>query len=247
MSLLSDLKVVYHLALKRVHGETHGARLENFYAGQAEAYDDFRKRLLRGRQELYDQLVSPPNGVWVELGGGTGANLEFLEDRLNALRRVCLVDLSPSLLRVAEKRCRDRGWTQVELYETDATTFDPGEPVDVVTFSYSLTMIPDWFAAIDQALAMLRPGGMLGVVDFYVSRKYAEPGFRRHGWWARNFWPVWFGNDNVFLSVDHLPYLQRRFETRHLSECQASIPYLPLFRAPYYRWVGVKPISAARV
>ena len=42
----------------------------------------------------------------------------------------------------------------------DATTFQPDAgKADVVTFSYSLTMIPDWFAAIDNALAMLRPAG----------------------------------------------------------------------------------------
>ena len=34
----------------------------------------------------------------------------------------------------------------------DATKYRPDEPVNVVTFSYSLTMIPDWFAAIDLSL-----------------------------------------------------------------------------------------------
>lgn len=241
MSLSSDLKVLYHLALKPVKGESHRDRLESFYAGQAEAYDDFRRRLLPGRQELYDQIVSPSGGVWIELGGGTGANLEYLGPRLKELRRVCIVDLSPSLLEVAEKRCSDRGWHHVETHEADATSFDPGEPADVVTFSYSLTMIPDWFAAVDRAMAMLRPGGILGVVDFYVSRKYPATGCQRHGWWTRTFWPIWFGNDNVFLSADHLPYLQQRFETVYLLERTSSIPYLPLVRVPHYRWIGTKP------
>ena len=54
--------------------------------------------------------------------------------------------------------------------------------MDVVTFSYSLTMIPDWFLAVDHAWRLLRPGGTIGVVDFYVSRKHPDPGWRRHPW-----------------------------------------------------------------
>src|ERR671911_700620 len=98
MSFASDLKILYHLALKPVRGKDHAARMESFYSGQA-----------------------------------------------------------------------------------DASTYQPATgPVDVVTFSYSLTMIPDWFAAIENALAMLKPGGTLGVVDFYVARKYPSDGLSRH-------------------------------------------------------------------
>ena len=35
-------------------------------------------------------------------------------------------------------------------------------------------MIPDWFAAVDHAWRLLRPGGTIGVVDFYVGRKHPE-------------------------------------------------------------------------
>jgi len=43
MGFFSDLKVLYHLALKPVRGKSHAERMESFYGGQAEAYDDFRK------------------------------------------------------------------------------------------------------------------------------------------------------------------------------------------------------------
>ena len=51
MGVFADLKILYHLTLKPVRGKDHAARMESFYAGQADAYDDFRKRLLKGRQE----------------------------------------------------------------------------------------------------------------------------------------------------------------------------------------------------
>lgn len=241
MSFASDLKVLYHLALKPVRGKDHAARLESFYGGQAEAYDDFRKRLLQGREELYQSVPAPEGGVWVDMGGGTAANLEFMGDRVNELGKIYVVDLSPSLLNVAEKRIEERGWSHVEAVEADATKYRPAEgEADVVTFSYSLTMIPDWFAAIENALAMLKPGGRIGVVDFFVGRKYASDDAPKHGWTTRTFWPTWFANDNVFLSPDHVPYLHEHFDVESFEPARAKVPYIPFMRVPFYRFIGRK-------
>ncbi|QDU97457.1 class I SAM-dependent methyltransferase [Lignipirellula cremea] len=241
MSFFSDLRILYHLTMKPVRGKDHASRLENFYSGQAHGYDDFRKRLLQGRQEMWDAVDAPPGAVWVDMGGGTGSNLEYFGERRAAMKKIYVVDLSRSLLEVARQRIEEKNWTNIETVEADATAFQPPEaPVDVVTFSYSLTMIPDWFAAIENALAMLKPGGLIGVSDFYVSRKYPSDGLKRHGWFSRSFWPVWFASDNVFPSTDHAPFLHRHFEPVHFEEKQAKVPYIPFLRAPYYVFVGRK-------
>ncbi len=241
MGFVSDLKILYHMALKPVRGKDHAARMESFYSGQAKGYDDFRKRLLQGRQELWDVIDKPEGGTWVDMGGGTGSNLEYFGDQIQQLKRIHVVDLSPSLLKMAEQRAKDNGWTNVEVVEADATVYQPqGESADVVTFSYSLTMIPDWFAAIENALAMLRPGGLIGVVDFYVSRKFPGDGRKRHGWFTRSYWPVHFATDNVFPSPDHVPFLHRHFEPVHFEESKCKIPYIPFVRMPYYSFVGRK-------
>jgi S-adenosylmethionine-diacylgycerolhomoserine-N-methlytransferase len=240
MSLLTDLRILYHLALRPVRGKSHAERMENFYSGQADAYDDFRRRLLHGREELFRQIELPQDGVWVDLGGGTGGNLEFIADRIGQLKQAYVVDLASSLLEVARTRFSKHGWQHVAAVEADATTWQPpAGQADVVTFSYSLTMIPDWFAAIENALRMLKPGGVIGVVDFYVSRKHASEGVK-HGWFTRNFWPVWFGNDNVFPSSDHLPFLRSHFETVWCQESRSKVPYIPLIRTPYYQFIGRK-------
>lgn len=246
MGLLKDLKILFHMTMKPIRGQDHAARLESFYAGQAEAYDDFRQRLLQGRRDLCQAVDVPPQGTWVDMGGGTGANLEFSGDRLATLSKVYVVDLSPSLLKIARQRVADRGWRNVEAVEADATLFQPPEGhVDAVTFSYSLTMIPDWFAAVDNAYRLLRPGGLIGVVDFYVSRKYPPGGLKRHGWMTRSLWPIWFAADNVFLSPDHVPYLYRRFTPLRFEERRAKVPYLPFVRTPYYIFVGRKETDRA--
>ncbi len=240
MNAIRDLRVLWHLAATPIRGRTHAERLESFYAGQADDYDGFRQRLLHGRQELVEQLPHAPGQVWLEMGGGTGANLEFMADRIPAKQAVYLVDLTPSLLAVAERRIARHGWTNVHPVAADACTYQPPEPVDVAVFSYSLTMIPDWHAALLNAHAALKPGGLLAVVDFHVAHKYPSPGHRRQGWLGRWFWRVWFDRDNVWLSPDHLPFLERLFATEFLAERRGKVPYLPC-RAPYYLYIGRKP------
>ena len=244
MGLWSDMKILYHMLLKPVRGDSHAERMESFYGGQAEAYDDFRRRLLKGREELWNRLPKEEGCVWVDMGGGTGANIENFGDQIGKPKTIHVVDLSASLLKIAADRFQQRGWDNVQTVQADATQFRPTEgPADVVTFSYSLTMIPDWFAAIENAWQMLRPGGHIGVVDFYVARKYPAQGLRRHRWFTRTLWPTWFATDNVFPSPDHLPFLQHKFETVSLEESGNRLPYVPFIKAPYYVFVGRKPVS----
>jgi S-adenosylmethionine-diacylgycerolhomoserine-N-methlytransferase len=229
------------MLLKPVRGKSHAERMENFYGGQAASYDDFRKRLLKGREELWKRLPRPEAGVWVDMGGGTGANLENFGPSIHALKKIYVVDLSASLLAVAKDRAAQRQWPNVETIAADATLFTPPDgSADVVTFSYSLTMIPNWFAAIENAQRILKPGGHIGVVDFYVSRKYPAEGLKQHRWFTRTLWPPWFATDNVFPSPDHLPFLQHHFEQVYLGEDRSKLPYVPLLRTPYYIFIGRK-------
>ena len=236
---VADLRVLRHLVLHRAKGDTHADRLESFYGGQARDYDDFRRRLLHGREEMIAALRPAAGETWVDLGAGTGSNAELPAGGIGPLRHVYQVDLCRPLLDAAEERIGRHGWTNVTAVHADATAWRPPRPADVVTFSYSLTMIPEWFAAIDNALSLLKPGGRVGVVDFFVSRKHDQA---RHRWSTRTFWPAWFAADDVFLSPDHLPYLRRRFTPLIEERRLGKVPYLPLVRAPHYWFVGRKPV-----
>src|SRR5262245_57091315 len=241
MKLFADLPILWHMIFPPSRGDSHRERLDAFYRGQAERYDDFRRRLLHGREELMSILPFPSDGVWFDMGAGTGSNADLLGDRLRQLKRACLVDLRPFLEEVSLRRIRERGWGNVEAVAADAAAWQPDEPADVVTFSYSLTMIPDWFKAVDRAWENLKPGGYLGVVDFYISRKWPEANLRRHTRFQRFLWPLSYAWDDVFISRDHLPYLKSRFDQVYLGEYLGRVPYMLGLQSPYYVFIGRKP------
>ena len=242
-ALIGDIKTLAHMAFYRKTGSDHAERLENFYARQAEHYDNFRERLLKGRKKMLGKcLPMVPGGQWADLGGGTGANLEFAVAELEKFQQIYIVDLSKSLLEQAEKRIERNGWQQVSCLNKDVEqpVFTP-QSLDLVTFSYSLTMIPNWFAAVDQAFAALKPGGLVAVTDFFVSRKNAATEADQHSTLTRTLWPLWFGIDNVFLNPDHPPFLQWKFQELEFYHSKSRIPFLPGVKVPYYTFIGRKP------
>ncbi|MBK1703991.1 class I SAM-dependent methyltransferase [Halochromatium glycolicum] len=238
-SLASDLRVLLAMLRGQPRTGSHAERLQAFYAPQAERYDAFRARLLHGRAELIAQLGVPAGAHVVELGAGTGQNLLFFDERLAALGRADLVDLCPAL--IAAARRRTAAMANVRVHEADACHWQPEQSVDAVYLAYALTMIPDWAAAIENAIRMLRPGGVLGVVDFYVSASAPEAGQVRHSALTRAFWPRWFRHDGVHLDPQRLQRLRERLPQHQLVEQMAPVPYLPGLRVPYYRFVGRKP------
>ncbi len=226
-----DMKVLMSLARGVPRQGSHAQKLQAFYGPQADHYDHFRSKLLSGRRELVEMMAPADGADIVELGGGTGFNLTYFAERLDCMGHVEIVDLCPALLQQARRR-----WSQhsnVRVVEADATSYVTAQPVDCVYFSYALTMIPNWRAAIGNALAMLKPGGTLGVVDFYVSPA--------HSLFTRTFWPRWFAHDGVRLTPEPLDLLRTVLTDHQVSERRAAIPYIPLLRVPYYIFVGRKP------
>jgi betaine lipid synthase len=89
---------------------------------------------------------------------------------------VYLVDFSPSLCDIARQRFSRLGWKNVTVVCQDARAFRLPESedhprigggADLISLSYSLSMIPDYYSVIDCLSSMLSPLGILGVCDFY--------------------------------------------------------------------------------
>lgn len=227
-----DLRTLTHLARPTRRSVSHPDRLERFYREQASHYDDFRERLLPGRRELVASLPLSSGAVWIDLGGGTAHNLLHAGAALRSLHQVYVVDITPSLLDVARQRCAEHSWSNVTIMEGDATgVWLPSGIADVVTCSYSLTMMPEWRAAVGEASRLLRRGGTFGAVDFFVGPHHPAV--------TQRLWPWWFAHSHVDLREERLPCLQRSFVTTSLVEGRTKLPYLPIGRVPFYRFTGL--------
>lgn len=235
-ALRGDFAVVQRMLRGMPRAASHAEALSAFYAPQARHYDRFRERLLRGREALIERLPLTDGARIVELGGGTGRNADFFGAKLDRVESLTIVDVCAPLL--AQARERAKHFAPMRVIEADATKYRPAQPVDCVYFSYALTMIPNWRSAIANAMSMLKPGGVLGVVDFYVSDAQPDAGCVRHGALTRSFWPAWFGHDGVRLDPRHLSTLRRLLPDHAFAESRAAVPFLPFGRVPYYVFVG---------
>ncbi|KAK3987017.1 hypothetical protein QBC44DRAFT_129306 [Cladorrhinum sp. PSN332] len=273
--------------------------LESFYASQAGVYDVTRKALLEGREDMLALAAaqlqhkaakkdksSNRKRIWVDVGGGTGWNIEAMSEFVNVpefFSHVYLVDFSPSLCEVARKRFARLGWTNVTVVCEDARKFrledyenglssGQGSPTarssfssssyfeqkrpehggaDLVTMSYSLSMMPDYFSIIDSLTSLLSPNGIMAVVDFYVQsdvdvayRNYTGGPIGRHvNYFVRTFWRAWFDLDRVNLEPARRDYLEYRFGT----VLTANLRNKSLGIIPYYIWLGChkKPFSSS--
>lgn len=146
-------------------------RMDAIYRTQRHIYDLTRKYYLLGRDALIRDLAPPPGGSVLEVGCGTARNL-IAAARAWPDARCFGFDVSPAMLETARASVRKRGLaSRIRLTAGDATEFDSialfGEAgFDRVFLSYTLSMIPDWRAALDQAARAVRPGGRLHIVDF---------------------------------------------------------------------------------
>ncbi|KAI4930877.1 uncharacterized protein J4E92_004710 [Alternaria infectoria] len=284
------LKFIYGCFLKPHTGDGSGSQqdaLESFYKAQADVYDATRLKLLRGREDMLGLVAAQlkhrteaglisQRPVWVDIGGGTGHNVEQMNSFVpvaSFFRAVYVVDLSPSLCEMARKRFARLGWTNVKVICQDARAFrlhehepqayerkemiskeqtvrDLDENADaggaeLVTMSYALSMIPEFYPVIDSIDSLMSPNGVIGVVDFYVQnqvdfmgRNYMGGAIDRHCMWiSRVFWRTWFEIDRVNLEPARRDYLEYRFGTV-LSINARNNFFGTGIKLPYFIWLG---------
>src|SRR5262245_44015791 len=145
----------------------HRQTMTKYYAVQSHIYDATRWAFLYGREALVAQLNIRPGDRVLEIGCGTGKNFDVIQERLQGSGELIGIDCSRPMLDRACRRVQENGWKNVRLLymEYGKETITRGR-ADVVLFSYSLSMIPDWKLALACAQSELWPGGNIGVVDF---------------------------------------------------------------------------------
>jgi S-adenosylmethionine-diacylgycerolhomoserine-N-methlytransferase len=143
--------------------------------------------------------IDPQAGESVlEAGCGTARNLIILGRRQPDAKLFGL-DASSAMLETAQSKIDSSEVKNITLKTAlaDDFTFDEtfglAEPFDKIFFSYSISMIPPWRESVGNALANLKQGGELFIVDFYDQANLPGPFRKFLKWWLTKFrvkfWP----------------------------------------------------------
>ncbi len=149
----------------------HAARMDRIYGVQRHIYDLTRKYYLFGRDRLIDELDVRRGDTVLEIGCGTGRNL-IRATRAWPEARFYGLDISEAMLATARAKVAAAGLSdRIVLAQGDAAGFDAvalfeSARFDRVLFSYTLSMIPPWRAALAQGLAVTADTGRMTIVDF---------------------------------------------------------------------------------
>jgi S-adenosylmethionine-diacylgycerolhomoserine-N-methlytransferase len=148
------------------------AAMDRMYRVQRHIYDLTRKFYLFGRDTLIERLPVGPGETLCEVGCGTARNLVMLAKR-HPRARFFGVDASEEMLKSARENLVNGGVAgQVPLAVSLAQDFDwratfaLDRPFDRLLYSYSLSMMDDWQAALEHGFKQLRSGGSVHIVDF---------------------------------------------------------------------------------
>lgn len=148
-------------------------KMSRMYRWMRHVCDNTRRYYLLGRDKMLDRVAERPAGNVVEVGCGTARNLCVLDDKAPH-HTLYGLDASLATLATARDKLERTGrHDRITLAQGLAQEFDPKRqfgidgPVDVIFFSYVLSRLPSWPAALGTALSHLEPDGRLYVVDFW--------------------------------------------------------------------------------
>lgn len=146
-----------------MRGEDPNSKVRRVWDTYAPRYD----RAIRSSERLWfgrdcrEWICSRAAGDVLEVAVGTGQNLPYYPAGI----RFTGIDLSPKMLAFARRRADELGLA-ADLREADAQALPyADESFDAVVCALSLCTIPDNRAAIAEMRRVLRPGGVLLLLD----------------------------------------------------------------------------------
>lgn len=194
---------------------------EQHFTDAASRYDWATRAMSLGRDGAWKRaLVAalPPleAPVCVDLACGTG-DVSFLLAERYPQAGIIGLDLTESMLEIARRRNRF-GSVRFECRDMCSTGLTGGN-VDIITGSYALRNAPDFSQALEEMHRILRPGGVLALLDFAKPAGKTAQAFQFHllqkwcGFWG---WAL-HGNPEIHA------YIAASLRTFPDNECLAAL------------------------
>ena len=134
------------------------------------------------RSRLIADMHLPEGGTVLDLGTGTGVNLERLAGAVGPRGKVIGVDLSPGML--AKAKAKTGHMDNIELVECDLRTYQFPDQVDGIISTFALEFVPEYADVLRRATDALAPGAPLALMGL----KYPDR------------WPGWLADFGIWLN-----------------------------------------------
>lgn len=152
--------------------KAHQQTMDRVYRSMKHVYDATRPLFLAGRHTLRTRTIETGARRVLEVGCGTARNLILLARRMPDARFVG-IDISSEMCAYARSQVARHGLAdRIEIFEGElsdylASTSTASRSFDVVLFSFSLSMIPDWWAVLSASFGCVRAdAGRILIADF---------------------------------------------------------------------------------
>jgi ubiquinone/menaquinone biosynthesis C-methylase UbiE len=157
-------------------------RLIDIYRKRARNYDLYAKlfplvgfRQWTYREKAVQALHLQRGDTVVDIGCGTGLNFPLLQAAIGPEGAIIGVDLTDTMLAQARKRAQDKGWSNVELVQSDAAEFRFPTGVDGIISTYAITLVPEFDRVIRNGCRALKPGKRWAIADFKMPSNALSP------------------------------------------------------------------------
>jgi ubiquinone/menaquinone biosynthesis C-methylase UbiE len=209
----------------RIYDATWG---RGFAALYDRAFEATEEAGLRGMRR---EVLSAARGRTIDLGAGTGANLDLYPE---AVTELVLAEPDPHMLRKLRAKVGE-GRAGVSIVEAPAERlpFDDAS-FDTAVFTLVLCTVPDPGAALAEAARVLRPSGRLLFVEHVRAE---EPGLAR--WQDRLERPWRFCGDGCHCNRDTVATIEASALTLERVE-HDSLPKAPPLVRPLVRGSAVR-------
>jgi len=133
---------------------------------------------LLGLSRLRRRLIRRAEGEVLEIAAGTGRNFPYYTPAV----KLTAVDLSPSMLKIAEKKASRLGLSaSCRVMDAEALEF-PDHSFDTVVTSLTLCTFPNNIKALHEMARVCRPGGKILLLEH--GRSHASLLARLQDWYA---------------------------------------------------------------
>lgn len=135
--------------------------------GFAAMYDWFLKSSEEaGLNDMRRELLATASGEVLDIGAGTGVNLELFPD---SVTRLVMAEPSEHMARRLSKRVEESG-RRAEVVEAGAESLPfPDDSFDFAVFTLVLCTVDDPDASLAEAARVLRPGGKMLFLEHVLS------------------------------------------------------------------------------